>query len=51
MIGRRIAQFISIEVKTPTGRVRPDQRNWLDQINAAGGHAIIARSISDTDNL
>ena len=51
MIGRRIAQFISIEVKTPTGKIRPDQRNWADQINAAGGLAIIARSISDTDIL
>ncbi len=51
MVGQSIAQFLSIEVKTPTGRIRPDQRNWLDQINAAGGLAIIARSISDTDNL
>jgi hypothetical protein len=51
MVGKPIAQFLSIEVKTPTGRVRPDQRNWADQITAAGGLAIIARSISDTDNL
>ena len=51
MVGRQIAQFLSIEVKTPTGRVRPDQRNWLDQINTAGGLAIIARSTSDTDIL
>ena len=51
MVGKPIAQFLSIEVKTPTGRVRPDQINWLDQINAAGGLAIIARSITDTDNL
>jgi len=51
MVGKPIAQFLSIEVKTPTGKVRPDQINWLDQINAAGGLAIIARSISDTDNL
>ena len=51
MVGKPIAQFLSIEVKTPTGKVRPDQRNWADQINAAGGLAIIARSVSDTDNL
>jgi hypothetical protein len=51
MVGKPIAQFLSIEVKTPTGKVRPDQINWLDQINASGGLAIIARSISDTDNL
>lgn len=51
MVGTSIAQFLSIEVKTPTGRVRPDQTNWLTQVNLAGGHAIIARAISDTDNL
>lgn len=51
MIGRRIAQFISVEVKTPTGKIRPDQRNWMEQINAAGGMAIIARAVSDTDHL
>jgi len=51
MVGQPIAQFLSIEVKTPTGKVRPDQRNWADQITSAGGLAIIARSVSDTDNL
>ena len=51
MVGSQIAQFLSIEVKTKTGRVRPDQQNWLDQITTAGGHAIVARSVSDTDNL
>jgi len=51
MVGKLVAQFLSIEVKTPTGKIRPDQRNWADQINSAGGLAIIARSISDTDNL
>lgn len=51
MVGKPIAQFLSIEIKTKTGRVRPDQQNWLDQITTAGGHAIVARSVSDTDNL
>ena len=51
MVGSQIAQFLSIEIKTKTGRVRPDQQNWLDQITTAGGHAIIARAVSDTDNL
>lgn len=51
MVGEEIAQFLSIEVKTPNGRLRPDQMNWQDQVNHAGGHAIIARSVSDTDNL
>jgi len=51
MVGKPIAQFLSIEVKTTTGKVRPDQSNWLKQVNISGGLAIIARSVSDTDNL
>lgn len=51
MVGKPIAQFLSIEIKTPTGRVRPDQQNWLEQVTLSGGHAIIARAVSDTDNL
>jgi hypothetical protein len=51
MVGKPIAQFLSIEVKTPTGKVRPDQYNWLEQVNISGGLAIIARSVNDTDNL
>jgi hypothetical protein len=51
MVGKPIAQFLSIEVKTPTGRIRPDQTNWLEQVTLHGGHAIIARSVSDTDSL
>ena len=51
MVGKPIAQFLSIEVKTPTGRIRPDQSNWLEQVNLHGGHAIIARSVSDVESL
>ena len=51
MIGASVAQFLSIEIKTATGKVKPEQLNWMEQINMAGGHAIIVRSISDTDNL
>ena len=51
MIGASVAQFLSIEIKTATGKVKPEQLNWMEQINMAGGHAIIARSVSDTDNL
>jgi hypothetical protein len=47
MVGRRVAVFTSIEVKTPTGRLRPDQANWQAQVEEAGGIAIIARSESD----
>src|SRR5690606_35729707 len=36
-----------IEVKTPRGRVRPAQAAWIEAERAAGGHAIVARSVSD----
>lgn len=47
MVGQRLAVFTSIEVKTPTGRVRPDQAAWLGAVQAAGGIAGIARSVDD----
>jgi hypothetical protein len=47
MVGRRIAVFTSIEVKTPTGRVRPEQQAWLSVVQGAGGFAGIARSVED----
>lgn len=50
-IGQRIAVFTSIEVKTPTGRVRPDQTAWLTAVQAGGGIAGIARSVPDALQL
>ena len=47
MVGRQLAVFTSIEVKTPTGRVRPEQQAWLSTVNDAGGLAGVARSVSD----
>lgn len=51
MVGRQVAVFTSIEVKTPTGRIRPDQQAWLDTVQAAGGIAGIARSVQDSEDL
>jgi len=49
MVGTRLAIFTSIEVKTPTGRVRPEQQAWLQAVQQAGGIAIIARSVPDAE--
>jgi hypothetical protein len=49
MVGSRLAIFTSIEVKTPTGRVRPEQQAWLETVHQAGGIAIIARSVPDAE--
>ena len=49
MVGIRLAVFTSIEVKTPTGRVRPEQQAWLEAVQQAGGIAMIARSVPDAE--
>lgn len=48
MVGRRVAVFVSIETKAKNGRVRPEQLNWLQQVQASGGIALI---INDADQL
>ena len=51
MVGTRLAIFTSIEVKTPTGRIRPEQQAWLEAVTHAGGLAGIARSVTDAQAL
>jgi hypothetical protein len=47
MVGTRLAVFTSIEVKTPTGRIRPEQQAWIGAVHGAGGIAGVARSVED----
>ena len=49
MVGTRLAIFTSIEVKTASGRVRPEQQAWLEAVQSAGGIAVIARSVPDAE--
>jgi len=51
MVGTTVAVFCSIEVKTATGRLRPEQRQWLEVVRAAGGCAGVARSVEDAEAL
>jgi hypothetical protein len=51
MVGQRIAVFTSIEVKTPTGRISPEQRQWMEAVQSAGGIAGVARSVADAEAL
>jgi hypothetical protein len=41
------AVFLAIEVKTPTGKVRPEQIQFINTVNKSGGIAFIARSVED----
>jgi hypothetical protein len=51
MVGTRLAVFTSIEVKTPTGRIRPEQQAWLATVQGAGGIAGVARSVTDAQHI
>lgn len=51
MVGTQLAVFTSIEVKTPNGRIRPEQEAWLGAVRAAGGIAGIARSVCDATEI
>jgi hypothetical protein len=51
MVGTRLAIFTSIEVKTPTGRIRPEQQAWLATVQGAGGIAGVARSVTDAQHM
>lgn len=45
MVGREVAVFLSVEVKTEKGPVREEQYRWAAHINSVGGIAVIARSL------
>lgn len=51
MVGRQIAVFTALEVKTPTGRATPKQLNFIEQVRKSGGIAGIARSPEEAANL
>lgn len=39
-----LAVFLSIEIKTATGKLRPEQQQWMNNINESGGIAFVARN-------
>jgi hypothetical protein len=51
MVGQQVAIFTSIEVKAATGRMRPEQQQWLQAVAAAGGIAGVARSVGEAMDL
>lgn len=40
-------KFLAVEVKTATGRVRPEQETFIAAVRRAGGRAGVARSVAD----
>jgi penicillin-binding protein-related factor A (putative recombinase) len=51
LIGWVRGRFLSIEVKSAMGRVRPDQQNWMNVVNSHGGIAFVARSAEEAVQL
>ena len=40
-------RFLAVEVKGPTGRLRPEQTLFLERVNQAGGLGFMARDLRD----
>ncbi len=47
ILGCYRGRLLAIEVKAPKGKVSYDQQRFIDNVNAAGGLAFVARSIDD----
>jgi len=51
LLGRRLAVFSAVEVKSRTGRPTAEQSQFLNHISEAGGRAGIARSVTDAEAI
>jgi hypothetical protein len=47
MVGLWIAQFLSVEIKTPRGRVSDAQAAWANAVDVFGGCAGVVRSVDE----
>lgn len=47
LVGCYHGRFVAIEVKTPSGQVRPEQDRWLECVRKSGGFACVVRSVDD----
>lgn len=50
-VGRRLAVFAALEVKTETGRVRPKQAEFIDLVQRDGGIAGVVRGVDDAKKV
>lgn len=51
ILGCWCGRFFAIEVKSKNGRVTPEQQSFIDDVNAIGGVAFVARSIDDVEKV
>ena len=43
-VGKTVAVFTSVEVKNEKGKAMKEQKQWLENVEQAGGIAVLARS-------
>ena len=51
LIGLYKGKFLAIEIKTQSGIVKPEQQNFIDAVNKAGGIGFVASSVDDIKNF
>jgi len=51
MVGRKIAVYTALEVKTKTGRVKKTQQRFIDMVRKAGGLAGVVRSPEEAEDV
>lgn len=51
MVGKTLAVFTAVEVKTPRGRVTPEQAVFIEQVEKAGGIGRVARSAPEAVSM
>ena len=51
MVGRKLAIYTALEVKTKTGRIKKAQQRFINLVRAAGGLAGVVRSPEEAEDL
>jgi hypothetical protein len=52
LIGFTISgKFVSVELKTPKGKLEPDQIIWFELVKKWGGYAAVIRSVEEADEF
>ena len=51
MVGQTVGVFAAVEVKSKTGRIRKEQRAFMETVTKFGGIAGVVRSVEDAVEL